>query len=160
MQCVCVVQLNCVKVQCMAYRKVGVCCRVYLFWLFISLIAWGEKAIPQSASAGSDAAETSSRGQQREQSVRWVAGVLDDPPGFPYTPPGVDVLEGGKLTFENKVQSAFFMYRYCYRLQVNYEKWKFVKIKSCTCTCILCVLEHSVSCRDVIFSINRLIINI
>ncbi len=26
-----------------------------------------------------------------------VAGVLDDPPGFPYTPPGVDVLEGGKL---------------------------------------------------------------
>ncbi len=27
-----------------------------------------------------------------------VAGVLDDPPGFPYTPPGVDVLEGGKLT--------------------------------------------------------------
>ncbi len=37
-----------------------------------------------------------------------VAGVLDDPPGFPCTPPGVDVLEGGKLTFENKVQSAFF----------------------------------------------------
>ncbi len=28
----------------------------------------------------------------------WMAGVLDDPPGFPYTPPGVDVLEGGKLT--------------------------------------------------------------
>ncbi len=28
-QCVHVVQLNCVKVQCMAYRKVGVCCRVY-----------------------------------------------------------------------------------------------------------------------------------
>ncbi len=26
-----------------------------------------------------------------------VAGVIDDPPGFPYTPPGVDVLEGGKL---------------------------------------------------------------
>ncbi len=23
-----------------------------------------------------------------------VAGVIDDPPGFPYTPPGVDVLEG------------------------------------------------------------------
>ncbi len=31
----------------------------------------------------------------------WVAGVLDDPPGFPYTPPGVDVLEGGKLTSNN-----------------------------------------------------------
>ncbi len=30
-----------------------------------------------------------------------VAGVLDDPPGFPYTPPGVDVLEGGKLTSNN-----------------------------------------------------------
>ncbi len=26
-----------------------------------------------------------------------VAGVIGDPPGFPYTPPGVDVLEGGKL---------------------------------------------------------------
>ncbi len=33
--------------------------------------------------------------------VRWVAGVLDDPPGFPYTPPGVDILEGGKLTSNN-----------------------------------------------------------
>ncbi len=59
--CVCVcVQLNCVrvqvKVQCMAYRKLGVCCRVYLFLLFISL---REKAVPQSASAGSDAVETS-----------------------------------------------------------------------------------------------------
>ncbi len=30
-QCVRVVQLNCVKVkgQCMAYRNVGVCCRIY-----------------------------------------------------------------------------------------------------------------------------------
>ncbi len=27
-----------------------------------------------------------------------VAGVFDNPPGFPYTPPGVDILEGGKLT--------------------------------------------------------------
>ncbi len=27
-----------------------------------------------------------------------VGGIIDDPPGFPYTPPGVDVLEGGKLT--------------------------------------------------------------
>ncbi len=31
----------------------------------------------------------------------WVAGVLDDPSGFPYTLPGVDVLEGGKLTSNN-----------------------------------------------------------
>ncbi len=30
-----------------------------------------------------------------------VAGVLDDPPGFPYTPPGIDFLEGGKLTSNN-----------------------------------------------------------
>ncbi len=30
-----------------------------------------------------------------------VAGVLDDPPGFPYTPLGVDVLKGGKLTSNN-----------------------------------------------------------
>ncbi len=34
-----------------------------------------------------------------------VAGVIDDPPGFPYTPPGVDVLEGGKLTSNNVVGS-------------------------------------------------------
>ncbi len=27
-----------------------------------------------------------------------VAGVFDNPPGFPCTPPGVDVLVGGKLT--------------------------------------------------------------
>ncbi len=31
----------------------------------------------------------------------WVAGVLDDLPGFPHAPPGVDVLEGGKLTSNN-----------------------------------------------------------
>ncbi len=31
-----------------------------------------------------------------------VAGVLDDP----YTPPGVDVLEGGKLTSNNVVGSS------------------------------------------------------
>ncbi len=29
------------------------------------------------------------------------AGVIDDPLVFPYTPPGVDVLEGGKLTSNN-----------------------------------------------------------
>ncbi len=27
----------------MAYRKVGLCCRVYYFWLLISLIVWGKK---------------------------------------------------------------------------------------------------------------------
>ncbi len=42
--------------------------------------------------------ETSSWGQQRDQTVGRVAGVLDHPPGFPYTLSGVDVLEGGKLT--------------------------------------------------------------
>ncbi len=30
--------------------------------------------------------------------MAWVAGVNDDPLGFPHAPPGVDVLEGGKLT--------------------------------------------------------------
>ncbi len=35
----------------------------------------------------------------------WVAGVLDDPLGFPYTPPSVDVLEGGKLTSNNMAGS-------------------------------------------------------
>ncbi len=36
----------------------------------------------------------------------WMAVVLDDPPGFPYTPPGVDVLEGGKLTSNNVAGSS------------------------------------------------------
>ncbi len=35
-----------------------------------------------------------------------VAGVLDYPPGFPYTPTGVDVLEGGKLTSNNVAGSS------------------------------------------------------
>ncbi len=35
-----------------------------------------------------------------------VAGVIGDPPGFPYTPPGVDVLEGGKLTSNNVAGSS------------------------------------------------------
>ncbi len=35
-----------------------------------------------------------------------VAGVIDDPPGFPYTPAGVDVLEGGKLTSNNMAGSS------------------------------------------------------
>ncbi len=35
-----------------------------------------------------------------------VAGVLDDPPGFPCTPPGVDILEGGKLTSNNVAGSS------------------------------------------------------
>ncbi len=30
--------------------------------------------------------------------MAWVAEVTDDPPGFPHAPPGVDVLEGEKLT--------------------------------------------------------------
>ncbi len=36
----------------------------------------------------------------------WVAGVFDNPPGFPCTPPGVDVLERGKLTSNNVAGSA------------------------------------------------------
>ncbi len=35
-----------------------------------------------------------------------VAGVFDDPPGFPYTPPGVDILEGGKFTSNNVAGSS------------------------------------------------------
>ncbi len=35
-----------------------------------------------------------------------VAGVLYNPPGFPCTPPGVDVLEGGKLTSNNVAGSS------------------------------------------------------
>ncbi len=35
-----------------------------------------------------------------------VAGVFDNPPGFPCTPPGVDILEGGKLTYNNVAGSS------------------------------------------------------
>ncbi len=35
-----------------------------------------------------------------------VVGVIDDPPGFSYTPPGIDVLEGGKLTSNNVAGSS------------------------------------------------------
>ncbi len=35
-----------------------------------------------------------------------VAGVIDDPPGFPYTPAGVDILEGGKLTMWRAVRTT------------------------------------------------------
>ncbi len=35
-----------------------------------------------------------------------VAGDFDNPPGFPCTPPGVGVLEGGKLTSNNVVGSS------------------------------------------------------
>ncbi len=35
-----------------------------------------------------------------------VAGVFDNPPGFPCTLPGVDVLEGGKLTSNNVAGSS------------------------------------------------------
>ncbi len=35
-----------------------------------------------------------------------VSGVFDNPPGFPCTPPGVDVLEGGKLTSNNVAGSS------------------------------------------------------
>ncbi len=36
-----------------------------------------------------------------------VAGVFDNPPGFPCTPPGVDILEGGKLTSNNVAGSSY-----------------------------------------------------
>ncbi len=48
-----------------------------------------------------------------------VAGVLDDPPGFPYTPPGVDVLEGGKLTSNNVVGNVVGSYMTCAGLGVK-----------------------------------------
>ena len=35
-----------------------------------------------------------------------VAGVISDPPSFSYTPPVVDVLEGGKLTSNNVAGSS------------------------------------------------------
>ncbi len=35
-----------------------------------------------------------------------VAGVFDNPPGFPCTSPGVDILEGGKLTSNNVAGSS------------------------------------------------------
>ncbi len=43
-----------------------------------------------------------------------VSGIIDDLPGFPCTPPGVDVLEGGKLISNNvdPLQSRFMS---CFR---------------------------------------------
>ncbi len=35
-----------------------------------------------------------------------VAGVFDNPPGFPCTPPGVDIMEGAKLTSNNVAGSS------------------------------------------------------
>ncbi len=35
-----------------------------------------------------------------------VAGVYDNPSGFPCTPPGVDILEGGKFTSNNVAGSS------------------------------------------------------
>ncbi len=35
-----------------------------------------------------------------------VAGVFDNPPGFPCIPPGVDILEGGKLISNNVAGSS------------------------------------------------------
>ncbi len=35
-----------------------------------------------------------------------VAGVFDNPPGLPCTPPGLDFLEGGKLISNNVVGSS------------------------------------------------------
>ncbi len=43
-----------------------------------------------------------------------VARVLDDPPGFPYTPLGVDVLEGGKLTSNNVAGSSQTLFLWLY----------------------------------------------
>ncbi len=45
---------------------------------------------------------------EREQTVGRVARVFDNPPGFPCTPPGVDVLEGGKLTSNNVAGSSHY----------------------------------------------------
>ncbi len=35
-----------------------------------------------------------------------MTGVFDNPPGFPCTPPGVDIVEGGKLTSNNVAGSS------------------------------------------------------
>ncbi len=35
-----------------------------------------------------------------------VTGVFNNPPSFPCTPPGVDILEGGKLTSNNVAGSS------------------------------------------------------
>ncbi len=47
-----------------------------------------------------------------------VAGVFDNTLGFPCTPPGVDVLEGGKL--RGKREGS----RYIYWSIINRNKWQ------------------------------------
>ncbi len=50
----------------------------------------------------------------------WVAGVLDDPPGFLYTPPGVDIvvnlvlLKCRKLRREDQETSDWIVSRILY----------------------------------------------
>ncbi len=38
--------------------------------------------------------------------MAWVAGVTDDAPRFPHAPPGVDVLEGEKITSYSVASSS------------------------------------------------------
>ncbi len=69
-----------------------------------------------------------------------VAGVLDDPPGFPYTPPGVDVLEGGKLT-SNNVAGSSHDPMYIYPIYTLYIfNWK---------CCIICICNGCMPVRAV-----------
>ncbi len=99
-QCVRVVQLNCVKVkvQFMSYRKVGVCCRVYYFWLFISLIAWGKKLSLSRLVRDRMLWRRLPEGS-RESSLwdGWLESLMIYP---------CDILEGGKLTSNNVAGSS------------------------------------------------------
>ncbi len=45
-------------------------------------------------------------GSRESSTVGRVAGVFDNPPGFPCTPPGVDNLEGENLTSNNVAGSS------------------------------------------------------
>ncbi len=57
-----------------------------------------------------------------------VAGVIGDPPGFPYTPPGVDVLEGGKLASNNVAVHHILSFYFHLSGQELYQLYRTLKL--------------------------------
>uniref|UniRef100_A0A8C1XA47 Solute carrier family 12 member 7a n=1 Tax=Cyprinus carpio TaxID=7962 RepID=A0A8C1XA47_CYPCA len=72
-----------------------------------------------------------------------MAGVTDDPPGFPYTPPGVDVLEGGKLTSNNVAGSSHDPFQ-SFAVKKSYKILHLIYIVSLNYDAMLYVLNYLV----------------
>ncbi len=70
----------------------------------------------------------------------WVAGVFDNPSGFPCTPPGVDILEGGKLT-SNNVAEVLSRLRFLRRGLTTAVFREFGKVFAEPCGCQRCCFQ-------------------